>query len=395
MIDIRLKPGREKSVLKRHPWIFSGAVAEVRGHPADGETVRVTTSAGDFLAWGAYSSQSQIRVRIWSWDEAARIGSGFFRDLITDAISSRRGLVEDGQYAAWRVIHGESDGLPGVIVDRYAETLVVQYLSCGADYWRDDLAAILMEETKAASLYERSDADVRQIEGLAIRNELLRGNEPDRLIRINENRLWFWVDIRSGHKTGFYLDQRQNRLVVHNLSRDKHVLDCFSYTGGFSVNALTGGARSVTMVDESRQALDLARQNLSENGFLAGQVDLIEGNVFQMLRSFRDQGRKFDMIILDPPKFASTAAQAESASRGYKDINLLAFKLLNRGGLLITFSCSGGIGMELFQKIVAGAALDAGVDGKIVEYLHQSPDHPVRLSFPEGAYLKGLVVQVA
>ena len=393
MVELRLKPGREKSVVRRHPWIFSGAVAEVRGCPQDGATVVVTNTVGDFLAWGAFSSQSQIRARIWSWDSNAQIGPDFFRELIKAAIFRRRQSITGGENCAMRLVYAESDGLPGVIVDQYADTLVVQFLSCGAELWREQLANILMEETGIAKLYERSDAEVRQLEGLAPRTGLLQGTEPAGVIRINENDVWYWVDIRNGHKTGFYLDQRENRLRVRNLSRDKSILDCFSYTGGFSVNALLGGASSVTMVDESGEALRLARQNLEENGLLSSRGIFLEGNVFQVLRFFRDQNRKFDMIILDPPKFAPTAAQVERATRGYKDINLLAFKLLNPGGLLVTFSCSGGISLDMFQKIVAGAALDADVNGRIIDYLHQSPDHPVLMSYPEGAYLKGLVVQ--
>jgi 23S rRNA (cytosine1962-C5)-methyltransferase len=296
---------------------------------------------------------------------------------------------------AIRIIHGESDGLPGLIVDRYAATLVVQFLSCGAELWREIIVGALQELTDAACIYERSDVDVRQLEGLSPRVGLLRGSEPDKLIRIVEGGLDFLVDVRNGHKTGFYLDQASNRLKIRFLVADRSVLDCFSYSGGFSANALEGGARSLVMVDESGEALSLAMQNLHQNGLQSEHVSAVEGNVFQVLRNYRDRGARFDMIILDPPKFAHSASQIEKASRGYKDINLMAFKLLNPGGYLVTFSCSGGISADLFQKIVAGAALDAGVDGKIIDRLHQNFDHPVGLAFPEGEYLKGLVVQIA
>jgi 23S rRNA (cytosine1962-C5)-methyltransferase len=291
---------------------------------------------------------------------------------------------------AYRLVYAESDGLPGLIVDRYGDMLVLQSLTAGCERWKEPLADILLEETGLSAIYERSDADVRALEGLPERTGLLRGNPPEKTV-ITEYGLRFTVDLCTGHKTGFYLDQRQNRLRVRALAQGRDVLDCFCYTGGFTVNALAGGARSVVAVDSSALALALGRENLSINGLKAEAVEWRAEDVFQDLRKFRDEGRSFDMIILDPPKFAPTAAQAEKASRGYKDINLLAFKLLRPGGLLVTFSCSGGIEAALFQKIVASAALDAGVEAQIVEHLSQGPDHPVALNFPEGAYLKGLV----
>jgi 23S rRNA (cytosine1962-C5)-methyltransferase len=289
------------------------------------------------------------------------------------------------------LIYAESDNLPGLIVDRYGDVLVLQSLTTGSEAWKETIADLLLEATGLATVYERSDADVRELEGLEPKIGLLRGNSPQLPVTIHEHNLIFNVNFATGHKTGFYLDQRRNRLRVRKLAKDMVVLDCFSYTGGFTVNALSGGAKSVLSVDSSSDALSVCRENVSLNQLSADRHSTLEGDVFHLLRKFRDEGRSFDMVILDPPKFAPTAAQAEKAARGYKDINLFAFKLLRPGGLLVTFSCSGGIDAGLFQKIVAGAALDAGVDAQIIEHLSQAEDHPVALNFPESAYLKGLI----
>ncbi len=390
---LRLNAGREKSLLRRHPWIFSGAVAEVSGEPGCGDTVRVVSKDGAFLAWAAFSPQSQIRSRVWSWDEAVQIDEQFFRSQLLAAISNRAKWLINADTEAVRLCHAESDGLPGLVIDRYADTLVVQFLSCGPERWRDVIAGILADIPGIRTVFERSDADVRELEGLEPRRGLLSGSPfQDRLI-IEENGIRFLVDIPAGHKTGFYLDQRQNRLRLRSFAPGAEVLDCFAYTGGFSMNALAGGAANVSVVDSSGEALQIAKANLELNDLPAEKCRLIQADVFQLLREYRDRGKKFDLIVLDPPKFAPTAAQAERAARGYKDINLLAFKLLRPHGILFTFSCSGGIDMALFQKIVAGAALDAGVDARIIERLHQGPDHPIALNFPEGEYLKGLIVQ--
>lgn len=417
-----LRPGRQKSLLRRHPWVFSGSIHQVDGNPAPGATVELLSSTGEFLARAAFSPHSQIRARVWTFDPSEAVGKVFFRKRIRRALAARGILVLSGaeldgrsspslpgkgigvRSDALRLIYAESDGLPGLIVDRYADVLVAQFLTAGAEFWRETLADLLLAETGLATIYERSDADVRELEGLPPRLGLLRGalppplttNHPPSPINhfpttITEHGLHFKVDIASGHKTGFYLDQRENRLCVRALSTGRDVLDCFCYTGGFTVNALTGGAKSVLSVDSSADALALCAENVALNALPASRHTALEGDMFQLLRKFRDEGRSFDLIVLDPPKFAPTAAQAEKATRAYKDINLLAFKLLRSGGILVTFSCSGGVDAALFQKIVAGAALDAGVEAQIVEHLSQAPDHPVALSFPEGAYLKGLV----
>lgn len=391
---VRLKPGREKSLQRRHPWVFAGAIESLRGEPGSGETVQVLDANGQFLGWGAFSPASQIRVRIWSWQRDEAIDADFFRRRLESALALRRMLAIEQHSDAYRLVHAESDGLPGLIVDRYGETLVMQVLSSGVERWRETLADLLVELTGVERIFERSDADVRKLEELPERSCALRGLAPPERTQFHENGLNFWVDVTGGHKTGHYLDQRDNRKRLRELAGGRTLLDCFCYTGGFLVNALAGGAAAVTAVDVSADALALARDNVRLNALPESEVEFVEGDVFSVLRGYRDRRRSFDAIVLDPPKFAPTAAHVEQAARGYKDINLLAFKLLNPGGLLFTFSCSGGISADLFGKIVAGAALDAGVQARVLERMFQSPDHPVALNFPEGAYLKGLVIQV-
>ncbi|MFA6015164.1 MAG: class I SAM-dependent methyltransferase [Gallionellaceae bacterium] len=397
MKKIILKAGKEKSLLRKHPWIFSGAIQRVEGNPGDGETVQVRSASGQFLAQAAYNSKSQISARAWSYDDNILINKEFFNARIAHAVALRRAL---GMYPSpdnttgMRLIHGESDGLPGLIVDQYSDVLVMQLGSAGCEFWRDTLADILQELCAPACIYERSDSDGREREGLPIRNGIVKGVLPEHL-EVNENGLRFSVDVAAGQKTGFYLDQRDNRAQTGLLAQDKEVLNCFCYTGGFSLYALRGGAKSVLSIDASQEALQIAQHNVELNGLDATRAEWQCADVFTALRKLRDQNKKFDLIILDPPKFAPTAAFAEKAARGYKDINLLGFKLLRPGGLLFTYSCSGGINDDLFQKIIAGAALDAGVDAQIVKKLHAAADHPVLLSFPEGAYLKGLVLRVS
>jgi 23S rRNA (cytosine1962-C5)-methyltransferase len=386
-----LKAGREKSLKRRHPWVFSGAVAKVQGQPGPGETVAIGSATGEFLAVAAYSPQSQIVARVWDWEDRA-IDGAFFRGRIERAVEQRRTVLDTGTDAL-RLVHGESDGLPGVVADRYGDTLVLQLTSAGAERWREAIADALLEVSGASRIWERSDAEVRALEGLAPVITALRGAREPTRIAISEHGLQFEIDLEHGHKTGFYLDQRENRRRVRTLARGRDVLDGFCYSGGFALNALAGGAQSVTAVDSSADALALARSNAELNRL--AQPEWLEGDVFQLLRRFRDQGRNFDLVVLDPPKFAPTAAHAEKAARAYKDINLLAFKLLRPGGLLATFSCSGGVSADLFQKIIAGAALDAGADAQIIERLGPGADHPVALNFPEGEYLKGLICRVA
>src|SRR6266487_3320055 len=387
---IVLKQGREKSLLRRHPWIFSGAIQHVDNELTLGATVDLLSFNQQFLARASYSPNSQIRARVWTFEDEP-IDKEFFRKRIRSAIATRSHLLlGEGlgvRSNAYRLIYAESDSIPGLIVDRYGDVLVLQSLTAGSEFWKETFADLLLEETGLSTIYERSDADVRELEGLEPKVGVLRGTIPPLPTTIHEHNLIFNVNFAGGHKTGFYLDQRRNRLRLRELAKDKDVLDCFCYTGGFTVNALAGKAKSVLSLDSSADALTLCKENVASNQLDETHHTILEGDVFHMLRKFRDEARSFDMIILDPPKFAPTAAQAEKAARGYKDINLFAFKLLRPGGMLVTFSCSGGVDAGLFQKIVAGAALDAGVDAQIIEHLAQAPDHPVALNFPEGMYL--------
>ncbi len=383
-----LKPGREKSLLRRHPWVFSGAIGRVVGEPELGATVAIRAADGAFLAWAAYSPSSQIRARVWIWDEQASIDDAFLRARVAAAIARRTGLA--GTTDAMRLVHAEADGLPGVVCDRYADLVVFQFASAGAERFRDTIVDAVLEATGCGAAYERSDLEVRGLEGLPPRSGPIRGAAAAPTLTIIEHGIQYAVDVAHGQKTGFYLDQRANRDRIRTLAAGRDVLNCFCYTGGFTLNALAGGAYSALSIDSSAAALELARENARRNGFAA---DWLEADVFAALRKLRDGGRAFDLIVLDPPKFAPTAAHAERAARAYKDINLLALKLLRPAGLLATFSCSGGVSPELLQRIVAGAAADAGADVRLVERLQADDDHPVTLAFPEGEYLKGLVLE--
>jgi 23S rRNA (cytosine1962-C5)-methyltransferase len=389
---LRLKAGREKSLRHRHPWIFSGAIDAVDGAPASGDTVRVIAADGTLLARAAYSPDSQIRARVWSFDARDAIDAAFIRRQIERAVAARAPMLDAG-HSGCRLLHGESDGLPGVIADRYGDVVVVQLSSAGGERWRDAIVAALAAATGAACVYERSDAEVRALEGLAPRSGVAHGELPAPVTFI-EDGLSYHVDVVAGQKTGFYLDQRDNRRAIRALAAGRETLNVFCYTGGFTLSALAGGASRVTSLDSSQAALALARENLALNPALgAERAEWVEADAFAALRKMRDAARAFDLVVLDPPKFAPTAAHAERASRAYKDVNLWALKMLRPGGLLATFSCSGGIDAALFQKIVAGAALDAHADATIVARFGPSADHPVTLAFPEGDYLKGLLLR--
>ena len=377
---------------RRHPWIFSGAIERVDGEPANGESVLVKNAGGQPLAVAAWSPQSQIRARVWSFDSLVRVDEGFFRTKIQQAVALRASLPAFHHSNALRLVHGESDGLPGLIVDRYADVLVVQFLSAGADHWREAILDALAAETGCEAIFERSDAEVRALEGLLPRIGFARGNREAKRCPIVEHGLNFRVDVEAGQKTGFFLDQRENRQRIRALAQGREVLDAFCYTGGFSLAALAGGAQHVTAVESSAPALEVAKENVHANSMDSSRISFEQADVFAYQRLLRDRGSSFGLVILDPPKFAPTAAQVKSAARAYKDINLMALKLLKPGGLLATFSCSGGVSAELFQSIVAGAAADAGVDARIIERFGAGADHPVALNFPEGDYLKGLLV---
>ncbi len=394
-----LKPHKEKPVLLHHPWIFSGAIARVE-NANDGDTVEIFDAGGKWLARGYYNARSQICARIWTWDERAEINRAFFRVRLERALAARAALIYAAATNAYRVVNAESDLLPGLIVDRYADFVVMQFLTLGIEKHKEEITELVGELIEPRGIFERSDVEVRAKEGLPSRVGVLRGDEPPARVEIRENNFRFLVDIKRGHKTGFYLDQRENRSRLTPLpfsggaGGEVAILNAFSYSGAFAVYiaAQNKNARVINL-DASRDALELARENMRLNGGEA-QGDFVEGDVFQVLRRYRDEGKFFDAIILDPPKFVQSAAQLQAGARGYKDINLLAFKLLKPGGALVTFSCSGQVSAELFQKIIFGAAADAGRDAQIIAHLSQSSDHPILLSFPESEYLKGLVCRV-
>ena len=390
MKTIRLRAGKERSLLRRHPWIFESAIA--KGSADSGETVRVESEQGEFLAWAAFSPQSKIRARAWSFVQTQRIDAAFFQAAIAAAVQarSRFEIASNGL----RLVHGESDGLPGLIVDRYGDTLVAQFGAAGVERWKDVIADALLASTGLQRLYERSDASSRALEGLVEQTGWLRGDGPFDL-QLQEHGWTLGLSIAEGHKTGFYLDQRDSRKRFADYARRlqfQRVLNCYCYTGGFTVAALVGGAAHVTSIDSSAPALAQAQANVARNGLAVERATFLDADVNASLRRFAAEGRTFDAIVLDPPKLAPTVAHAERAARAYKDINRLAFKLLEPGGVLFTFSCSGGISADLFHKIVASAGADAGVDGFISERLGAAPDHPMTIAFPEGEYLKGLVV---
>lgn len=395
MKSIRLKEGKERSLQRHHPWVFESAIA--KGSADAGETVRITAADGRFLAWAAFSPSSKIRARVWSFDEAQRIDAPFLEALVQASVRARAGF--DVQSDSARLVHGESDGLPGLIVDRYDDTLVAQFLSAGVERFKPVLADALLQATGLRKLYERSDTNARALEGLSEATGWLRGEGSTDLVieEFDAQHRWkLGLSIALGHKTGFYLDQRDSRLsFAHTVRRlkAKRVLNCYCYTGGFTVAALAGGADHVVSVDSSGPALAQARANVALNGFDDGKCEFLDADVNTTLRKLGEQGEVFDAIVLDPPKFAPTAAHAERAARAYKDINRLGLKLLKPGGVLFTYSCSGGISADLFHKIVASAGTDANVNGYITQRLGGAPDHPMTLNFPEGEYLKGLVVQ--
>ncbi len=396
MAQLILMPGKERAAFKnRHPWIFAGSVGRLEGRARPGDTVEVLADNLRPLGRAAYSPQSQIRARFWTFDVEESVDDAFFKRRIAAAVARRQALPELKGQQGLRLIHAESDGLPGIVADQYGDTVVIQLTSAGADKWRKAIVNALVQATGCARIYERSDSDVRGLEGLEPTVGWLYGEPKEAGISIDENGVNLAVDVVGGHKTGFYLDQRDNRAWLRSVAAGKDILNCFCYTGGFSLQALAGSAKSVLSIDSSGPALAQARANLALNPHLpAERAEWQEADVFQALRDFRKAGRTFDLIVLDPPKFAPSAAHADRAARAYKDINILGFRLLRPGGLLMTYSCSGGIGLELFQKIVAGAAVDAEREARIVRRLSGTADHPVALNFPEGEYLKGLLVQV-
>jgi 23S rRNA (cytosine1962-C5)-methyltransferase len=398
---VTLKPSKEKSLLRRHPWVYANAIDRVEGKPASGATVIVRAHDGRFLARAAYSPHSQIRARVWSFDENEPIDHAFFKRRVQRALAHRQAMVRDT--GAVRLIFGEADGLPGLIVDWYIEDvaqnprgqLVCQFMAAGVEAWKEAIVNALTSATGCPNVYERSDVSIRDKEGLEQITGLLAGDEPPETIIANENGVRYHVDVRNGHKTGFYVDQRDNRALVQTYAQERDVLNCFCYTGGFSLAAMKGGAKRVVSIDSSGEALNTAQKNVQANGFDAERATWLDADAFKTLRRLHEEGERFDLVVLDPPKFAASREHVDRAARAYKDINLTGFKLLRPGGLLFTYSCSGAIDAELFQKIVAGAAADAKVDARIIKRLGAGVDHPLLTAFPEGEYLKGLLLQIA
>jgi 23S rRNA (cytosine1962-C5)-methyltransferase len=397
MAVVKLDKGREKSLLNRHPWVFSGAVESVAGDAdrlVPGAIVDVVDSAGNWLARGYYNAGSNIRVRVLEWSEAVEIDESWWRCRLAAAVDRRAAFVANDNTNAYRLVHAEADLLPGLIVDRYGDYLVVQFLTAGVERVREWIVEVLTDLLKPLAVFDRSDADTRRREKLQPSTGLIAGVAPEGPVEFVENGCRFLVDFSTGQKTGFYLDQRDNRLIAARWARERDVLDAFSYTGAFSVFAGKGGANSLTLVESSRTASELARRNLAING-VDGAAEIVRGDVFQVLRAWRAEDRRFGMVILDPPKFAQTRAHADQALRGYKDVNLLAMTLLELDGILATFSCSGGVDAKQFTKAVSWAGLDAGRDVQILRRVGQPEDHPILTSVPESEYLKGLICRVS
>lgn len=393
-VRLILAKGREKSLLRRHPWVFSGAIARMEGKALSGETIDVCDYNGNWLASAAWSPASQIRARVWSWQQNESIDTDFFVQRLQTAQKLRDWLALRDNLDSYRLIAGESDGLPGITIDRFGNFLVLQLLSAGAEYQRATLITALQQCYPHCAIYDRSDVSVRKKEGLELTQGVVLGETPPELLPITEHGMQLLVDIQTGHKTGYYLDQRDSRLATRRYASGARVLNCFSYTGGFAVSALLGNCKQVISVDTSQAALDIARQNVELNGLDVSKAEFLRDDVFKLLRRYRDNGETFDLIVMDPPKFVENKNQLNAACRGYKDINMLAIQLLNPGGMLLTFSCSGLMPTDLFQKIIADAALDARRDVQFIEQFRQAADHPVLASYPEGLYLKGFACRV-
>ena len=392
-MDIIIEKEKIKNLQQRHPWIYARSIKSMQGTPQNGSVVRVVDEEGLVYGWASYSAESAIRARVLTWDASAVIDAQWIQDQLARAIQARESML-DTENTACRLVHGESDFFPGLIVDRYDTQLVVQFLTAGSEFWKAEIVDALRTITGLDDIFERSDVDVRKLEGLVPVKGVLSGNTPPALIRILENGIVFNVDVVNGQKTGFFLDQRRNRQTIQPFCAGKRVLNAFCYSGGFTAYAIKAGADQVISIDSSADAIALGRGNMGINHLPDIESDWVTGDVFQLLRRYRDSRDTFDVIVLDPPKFAPTIHQVAQGAKGYKDINLLAFKLLRPGGILFSFSCSGGVDKELFRKILSGAAADAKVDAQILGTMEQSPDHPVALSFPEGSYLKGLICRV-
>ena len=394
MVEIKLRKGKEKAILQRHPWVFSGALEKIMGTPENGDVVKVVNASNEFLAYGYFNDQSRVAVRLLEWDENKAINEDWYSQKINAAIALRAHLLSNKETNAYRIIFSEADFLPGLIVDKYADFLSIQILSTGIETAKTTIIDILCKVLKPKGIFDRSDATARTHEGITVENGLLWGEAPAEFIAVKENGITYHINIAEGQKSGFYCDQRDNRRILAEYAKGKSVLDCFSYSGGFSLNAFKNGATAVTSVDSSALAIKTLKQNLVLNKFDKNEHIEIQSDVNKQLRIFKEEGKKFDIIILDPPKYAPSRSAVDRAARAYKDLNRLALLLLENGGLLATFSCSGAVDIETFKQIIAWAALDAGKEVQVIKQFSQPEDHPVRLSFPEGEYLKGLLIRV-
>jgi 23S rRNA (cytosine1962-C5)-methyltransferase len=394
MFEVTLKKGKEKAVLHRHPWVFSGAIEKMKGNPANGDIVRLLNAKSEFMAYGFFNDQSRVALRLLEWTEHVVVDDTWFREKVATAVKSRANILADGTTNTCRLIFSESDYLPGLIVDKYADHLAVQVLTSGIEKVMPVIIDELNQLLKPASIFDKSDASSREHEGLQTVNAALTLASPPENVEVKENGIIYHINIAEGQKSGFYCDQRDNRKILASYTKDKKVLDCFSYTGGFTLNSCQNSAASVTSVDSSALAIETLRENIKLNNFDSSKHIAIQSDVNKQLRVFKDQEEKFDVIILDPPKYAPSRSALDRASRAYKDLNRLAMLLLNEGGLLATFSCSGAMDMETFKQVLAWAALDAGKQVQFIHQFCQPEDHPVRASFPEGEYLKGLLCRV-
>jgi 23S rRNA (cytosine1962-C5)-methyltransferase len=393
MVEIILKRGKEKAAIQRHPWVFSGALEKVKGKPEDGDVVKVFAFDGEFLAYGYFNGNSRVAVRLLEWNEDQAIDQSWYQNRLKQAIAARASILNE-QTNTCRLVFSEADFLPGLIVDKYADFLSLQILSSGIEKVKADLVEILRTELNPKGIFDKSDATARGHEGLPIENGLLWGENPPEFLEVKENGIIYHINIAEGQKSGFYCDQRDNRKILASYTKDKKVLDCFSYSGGFSLNSLAKGAKSVSSVDSSALAIDTLKQNLELNKFDTNKVTTIQSDVNKQLRAFAAAGELFDVIVLDPPKYAPSRSALDRAARAYKDLNRLGMLLLEKGGLLATFSCSGAVDIETFKQIIAWAALDAGKEVQIIKQFCQPEDHPVRISFSEGEYLKGLLLRI-
>jgi len=394
MFEVILKKGKEKAVLQRHPWVFSGAIEKVKGNPANGDIVMLINAKGDFMAYGFYNNQSRVALRLLEWDQNVVVDDNWFREKVAIAVNSRADILADGSTNTCRLIFSESDYLPGLIVDKYNNHLAVQILTSGIEKVMPVIIDELNNLLKPESIFDKSDASSREHEGLQTENIALTLTSPPENVAVKENNIIYNINIAEGQKSGFYCDQRNNRKILASYAKGKKVLDCFSYTGGFTLNSLQNGASSVTSVDSSGLAIETLRENIKLNNLDAAKHIAIQSDVNKQLRVFREQEEKFDIIVLDPPKYAPSRSALDRASRAYKDLNRLAMLLLNDGGLLATYSCSGAMNMETFKQVLAWAALDAGKQVQFIYQFCQPEDHPARASFPEGEYLKGLLCRV-